>query len=146
MCKVIYTLLSLYHTNGIHESQIKPMTKQETNQRYYEYLQSEEWKAKAKQRLEIDGYVCQGCGAKGSSLNVLQVHHLTYHNVYNENVYTDLVTVCRSCHAILHNALNRTTSQEGMKGFKQNPNVPSINTFTLSGADLRIRKGNLEQC
>jgi len=116
---------------------------EETDQKYIEYLHSESWKMKARARLEIDNYTCQGCGSKGSSLNPLQVHHMTYHNIYNENEFTDLVVCCRSCHALLHNVLNRVTSPDGKKGFKENPSTPNVNTFVLSGADLQTRKGNL---
>jgi len=117
--------------------------KEETDQRYYEYLQSESWKNKARQRLEIDNYICQGCGSKGSALNPLNCHHMTYHNIYHEDIYKDLVTLCRCCHLTIHNVLNRVTSPDGKKGFKDNPYVPSVNTFVLSGADLQTRKENL---
>lgn len=113
-------------------------------EQYKAYLESEAWKVRAKQRLEIDNYTCQGCGSKGGALNPLQIHHLRYDNIYHEDIYRDLVTLCRSCHAILHNALNRVTSPDGKRGFKENPNVPHVNTFVLSGLDLQTRKGNLE--
>lgn len=119
------------------------MTRQEdTDRNYNDYLNSEEWKAKARQRLQIDNYVCQGCCSKGSALNPLQVHHMTYKNIYHEDVYKDLVSVCRSCHAILHNTLHRVINEEGQRGWKQNSEVPNVNTFVLSGNDLQSRKDN----
>ena len=116
---------------------------QQTNQEYYEYLQSDKWKEKAAARLEFDGYVCQGCGGKGNSLNGLQIHHMTYHNIYHEDIYTDLVTLCRSCHCIITNVMNRKTSPSGRRGWRENPSVPTVSTFTLSGYDLQTKKLNL---
>jgi len=120
------------------------INQEETDRDYYEYLNSDEWKNKARARLQIDNYVCQGCGSRGNSLNMLQVHHLSYQNIYHEDIYHDLVTVCRSCHCILHNTLHRVINEQGQQGWKENSNIPSVNTFTLSGLDLNQRKGNLQ--
>ena len=120
------------------------MKQEELDQRYYEYLNSPEWKKIAYKRMEIDNFICQGCGSKGNSLNVLQVHHLSYQNIYHEDIYHDLVTVCRSCHCILHNTLHRVINEQVQQGWKENPNIPSISTFSLSGLDLNQRKGNLQ--
>ena len=115
----------------------------QTDQDYYEYLQSDKWKKTAHERLEFDDFVCQGCGTKGNTLNPLQVHHMTYHNIYHENIYHDLVVVCRSCHCIITNVMNRKTSPDGRRGWKENSSVPNVSTFTLSGYDLQTRKQNL---
>ena len=120
------------------------ITQTELDRDYYEYLNSDEWKNKARQRMKIDGYLCQGCGTKGNSLNPLQIHHLTYQNIYHEDIFRDLVCVCRSCHCILHNTLHRVINPEGQQGWKENPNIPSVNTFTLSGLDLSQRRENLQ--
>lgn len=61
---------------------------------YLAYLQSPEWQDKRSQRLKIDQYKCQRCGRPMD----LQVHHLTYDRIGNENVYTDLITLCKYCH------------------------------------------------
>ena len=65
---------------------------------YKEYLESEGWKKKRSQRLFEDNYECRFCGAKEN----LQVHHLNYNNVGNEDVETDLITLCKPCHELLH--------------------------------------------
>lgn len=117
---------------------------EEINQKYHDYLNSEPWKIKARQRVEIDKGICQGCGSKGSSLNPLNVHHLNYHHIFHEDVYKDTVLVCRSCHCILHNVLNRVIDENGKRGWRDNPNVPDVNTFVLSGYDLQTRKGNFD--
>lgn len=69
-----------------------------TKEQYHNYLTSDDWKAKRERRLAIDDNKCCVCG----SGDLLNVHHLTYKNVTNENVDTDLATLCRACHITLH--------------------------------------------
>lgn len=64
---------------------------------YREYLQSYEWEVKRENRLEIDEYECQKCG----STTNLHVHHLTYENIFEENM-EDLLTLCADCHKEEH--------------------------------------------
>lgn len=120
---------------------------EETNEEYYAYLQTEKWRNIADTRAAIDKGICQGCGSRGNSMNPLQVHHLNYYHIYEEEgrEYSDLVLVCRSCHAVLHNVMNRITSPDGKRGWKMNPHVPTVNTLTLSGLDLQARKENFKQ-
>ena len=65
---------------------------------YYDYLQSEEWQQKRRQRLKIDGYRCQLCG---SGVN-LRVHHITYEHLHTDAEIGDLVTLCYDCHEKVH--------------------------------------------
>lgn len=61
---------------------------------YKRYLASPEWKAIAS-KVRTRDKVCVKC----SSAYGLQVHHLTYKNVYfEENHLDDLVTLCSTCH------------------------------------------------
>ena len=96
------------------------------------YLQSMTWRRKAERRLEIDQYKCQMCGCEGTANNPLHVHHLTYHNIYHENVEKDLVTLCKVCHRDVHNMMNRITNDETkQRGWKDTlpyaTHVSSIN-------------------
>ena len=71
--------------------------KTERQKEYRKYLNSVNWmetKALAKKRA---GYRCQLCG----STKYLQVHHNNYSNLGHEEP-TDLVVLCRSCHARHH--------------------------------------------
>lgn len=77
---------------------------------YADYLKSEEWKEKARKRAEIDNFKCCMCGSCGTQNNPLQVHHMTYHNIYRENIYKDLTTLCKSCHKAVHRMMNRLTA------------------------------------
>lgn len=71
------------------------MRKVETMKKdYLDYLQSSKWQEKRIERLKMDNFRCCRCG----SPHDVQVHHLTYKNIGNENVYEDLITLCDSCH------------------------------------------------
>ena len=112
------------------------------DQQYYDYLKTDKWKKIAHRRMEIDNFTCQGCGSRGSSLNPLQIHHLTYYHIYHEEnyIYTDLCTTCRSCHSIIHSVMNRITSESGRRGWKDVISIPKVNIFVLSGDDLQRRE------
>lgn len=85
---------------------------------YMNYLQSDTWKAKVKQRAVIDSYKCCMCESTGTMRNPLETHHITYRNVGHEDVYRDILTVCKNCHISLHITMNRITSPDGRKGWK----------------------------
>ena len=83
-----------YRTNGTkHTSRL-------TNRQieYRHYLQGEHWKEVRQQALRNADYHCSLCGA----VRGLQVHHNTYKNLGHENM-SDLVVLCRDCHAKFHN-------------------------------------------
>lgn len=82
---------------------MKNMNRIKDNKFYVEYMKSDVWKQKSKERLEIDNYECVMCGKYGE----LHTHHITYNHLGSENVYTDLVTVCPTCHVLLHNYYRR---------------------------------------
>lgn len=65
---------------------------------YYDYLHSDEWQRKRRQRLKLDGYRCQMCGTGMH----LEVHHINYDNLRKDAEIDDLVTLCRACHAKVH--------------------------------------------
>ena len=58
-----------------------------------EYYKSEEWQVKRAFALHRAGNRCERCGASG----VLDVHHLTYENLYNEKP-DDLQVLCKKHH------------------------------------------------
>lgn len=112
------------------------------NHRYQEYLKSDKWKAIAQERLKIDRFMCQGCGCCGTPTNPLEIHHLSYAHLYNEEnrIYEDLVTLCRACHKQTHKIMERTTSASGRKGWKDNPRIPQVHVFTVSGTDRQFKE------
>ena len=71
------------------------------------YLQSKEWRLLKATRLAMDSYQCKMCG----TANNLECHHISYDRLGNENLSTDVITLCRDCHQKIHDRLgyNRTT-------------------------------------
>lgn len=66
--------------------------------KYDQYLQSPIWKQKAAIVKERDKYLCQMCLKEKAT----DVHHITYERIFNE-LTSDLISVCRSCHSKIHN-------------------------------------------
>lgn len=50
------------------------------------------------QVLNRDGWTCQLCGSRRD----LQVHHLRFRSQGGDDTPTNLLTLCRRCHAELH--------------------------------------------
>ena len=61
---------------------------------YLKYIKSPKWFRKRELVFERDNYQCQTCNAIGATLHC---HHLTYDNLFDENL-EDLITVCKNCH------------------------------------------------
>lgn len=66
-----------------------------TKARYRIYLTSDRWRQKRSVRLRMDGFRCVRC----DSARRLEVHHLNYDRLGDEDVDRDLITLCRRCHA-----------------------------------------------
>ena len=66
--------------------------------KYDEYLQTPIWKQKAAIVKERDKHLCQMCLIE----KAVDVHHITYERIFNE-LTSDLISVCRSCHSKIHN-------------------------------------------
>lgn len=113
-----------------------------TEEQYKTYLQSDKWKWIAHKRLEIDNYTCTMCGSRGTQFNPLEIHHLSYRYLGQEQdrIFEDLTTLCHTCHAGIHTMMNRITSPSGRRGWKNNATVPDVNVFTLTGETLESRR------
>lgn len=84
---------------------------------YERYMNSEEWRTKRKQRLEIDRHQCQYpkecggiCGDSGSKTNYLEVHHIRYPKKLGTEGMSDLITLCKQHHEITHHFLKQQRS------------------------------------
>lgn len=80
-----------------------------TEKEYREYLISEQWHDKKRQRLQIDNFRCQGCGKLHTEQEPLDCHHVNYYRFSDENIFTDLESLCPECHKTVHRVLNRIT-------------------------------------
>ena len=87
------------------------------NYQYQQYLKSDEWKQKARQRAEIDDFKCCMCGATGTMNNPLETHHLSYRAIGRENVWKDILTLCHNCHYHVHLMMNQKTAPD-RRGWK----------------------------
>lgn len=114
--------------------------KEMNDEEYKAYLQSDGWKQKAEERMRIDNYRCQGCGSCGTAENPLEVHHLSYKNLGNEDLFTELVTCCHCCHKLIHKVMERQTNCDGRKGWKSNPRIPTVHVFNVSGFALEYKE------
>jgi len=72
--------------------------KKPPSKEYTDYMQSEAWNTKRLERLMLDDYECQDCGARDKPLDV---HHVSYEYFKNEPM-VDLISVCRTCHDSRH--------------------------------------------
>lgn len=110
------------------------------NKKYSEYLKSAKWKAFRKQALIHYGSVCSKC----PSTTKLQVHHLTYINIFKETL-ADVVILCKSCHGVAHAKKPKTQKPPRVgrnarrkKLFKKQQN--SNNHFLKHGIGLISKK------
>ena len=78
------------------------------SEEYKRYMRSRDWEHKRQRRLEVDGHKCVMCGRPESKCrNGLQVHHISYTRLGNEDVGNDLVSLCPGCHKKIHNYYGR---------------------------------------
>ena len=71
---------------------------QEMKKEYRTYLKSDAWEEKRKMMFALRGRQCEICGKTNLTL---QVHHLTYKNIFNESP-EDLQVLCKGCHEDVH--------------------------------------------
>lgn len=75
---------------------------------YKKYMRSKEWEEKRQQRLEIDNHKCAMCDRPESKCkDGLQIHHISYRHLGDEDVFTEIVSLCPRCHRLLHKFYNR---------------------------------------
>lgn len=69
---------------------------------YGTYMASREWRLKRKQVIARADGLCERC----FDADIRDVHHLTYERLGNEDIDTDVIGVCRSCHEYLSGERN----------------------------------------
>lgn len=107
---------------------------------YREYLKTPEWQKRRRERLKIDNYTCQWCGCQDKTGRTLNVHHLDYKSHTEDGqVYGSLVTLCRRCHVGVHNMMNRITSPDGARGWKDSLDVSMVSFITEGDDDEEQR-------
>lgn len=96
-----------------------------TRAEYEAYLNGPEWAEKKNRRLMIDGNRCRMCG-KTADETRLECHHIRYNTFAEEDVYTDLITLCPKCHAAVHRMMCRPTGtwEDGSVRFGWQTDLP----------------------
>ena len=92
--------------------QLSPLTRK---QGYKAYLKSNTWRTKREKVLVRDG-----CCTRCQSRRNLQVHHLTYANVYAEPL-EDLVTLCENCHRWTHHQKHKVKHKRPKRPKQKQP-------------------------
>ena len=65
------------------------------------YYTTKHWRTKSRLRKEMDAFICRQCG----SCENLETHHWRY-NLFNESEIHDLITLCKRCHEMIHEAVS----------------------------------------
>ncbi len=74
--------------------------KTDRQNKYQKYLLSEEWAMVRADMIMLNDGKCEECGSRKN----LQVHHLTYKNLFHEEP-GDLALLCSTCHMAAHGLL-----------------------------------------
>ena len=87
---IVIMILLGHYFSSLRDTQFSKNNKKE-------YMSSVAWQLKREMVLARDKHSCRSC----TSLDRLEVHHITYQRLGNEKL-SDLVTVCRDCHQKIH--------------------------------------------
>jgi phage terminase large subunit GpA-like protein len=82
----------------------------EHQQKYHEYLQSPEWKEFRNKAFEHYGKKCAHC----KRTKRLQIHHVTYANIFNEKL-EDVMVLCDLHHKKIHGLIKRVPTTKKKK-------------------------------
>jgi predicted HNH restriction endonuclease len=83
---------------------------------YDSYIKSDAWQQKRAERLQIADFKCEMCGRpEARTKNGLQVHHISYQRLGDEDVFNDLICLCPSCHQRIHAYYRRVRSPRDIK-------------------------------
>ena len=80
-----------------------------TKEEYKSLLNSDYWRGYSYAIVKERDWTCEVCGKKFKyQRNMLNVHHLTYHNDNKPWQYDkeELLLLCKDCHAKIHGKLN----------------------------------------
>ncbi len=84
---------------------------------YNDYIVSKEWYQLKIDILEKRGSCCERCN-KSKPYNILQLHHLTYERLFNEEPQ-DLILICPKCHRKEHDLHKKQPPKKAPKKKKK---------------------------
>lgn len=82
---------------------------------YYEYLKTTRWKRKRTEVFKYHGRKCKYC----TETKGLQVHHLHYKSLGNEDVKRDLIPLCSGCHMSEHEINTDIVDCDTLKNYNE---------------------------
>ncbi len=82
---------------------------------YQNYLESEDWKEKVREKAEEFDNICQLCFNNVRGRGGGQLHHINYNSLFNEQEQ-DLIFICNECHLETHNLNNKPELTEQPDG------------------------------
>lgn len=104
---------------------------------YHQYIASPQWSYKRATRLEIDNHQCVVCKHDGSD-HRLEVHHLHYRSLGEEDTLHDLITVCSLCHPVLQNIELLHRPQRGIEpSFISTISTRMENSHGMASAEIQ---------
>lgn len=92
------------------------------------YRMTEKWQEKCRQVKDRDDHACKICG----SMERLEVHHLTYCNVFDEPLH-HLITVCYECHVGRGGSIHYDNFGKRRRDWKAHNPKPVLNGLTSDG-------------
>lgn len=107
---------------------------------YRKYLKSKEWKSIRVEVLHRDRNRCTGCNTYSNNGRGLEIHHLTYKNIFNEDL-EDLVTLCTECHKKAHGKHKIDKPTTPKKRTKKQDKIQRKEQQILTLQDLYKKKG-----
>lgn len=75
---------------------------------YEEYLKSKQWRQKKLNRLAFDNWSCGFCHKPIRDGDRYETHHVKYNRLGHENIETDIISLCPTCHQDFHNSWDKT--------------------------------------
>jgi 5-methylcytosine-specific restriction endonuclease McrA len=115
-----------------------PEIKSERKLKYEAYIKSPEWYELKLDLLAKRGCKCEKC-SKPKPAQVLQIHHLTYDRLYNEQA-ADLEILCPICHMKTHGLIKEKNNRPHVKHKKPKRNKKPKVDYNNLGVSQREKQ------
>ena len=108
--------------------------------KYLAYLKSSLWISIKLDLIQMRGCKCELC-EDVRTINILNIHHITYKNLYNEFT-EDLIILCPKCHMYQHGLLKvkKIKIIKKLQKVKRKIVVKKKNKYNLTTRDKELQK------
>ncbi len=122
------------HRNKIKEGFLNGKYYTKSNSAYENYYDSDQWSTVRMAIFERDSRECQSCGKPAE-----QVHHILYDRLGSERSF-DLISLCRSCHSLVHifqnSWLNIFLTPTEIRNLHSRLDIDPIKRYLLDPVDI----------